>query len=99
MSVEAVSPFGAPAPEPEPGGPLNVSVQDFLTRLLELDGSRTRSENRCSQSYYAARTWHVDHEDRVGNLVASVVNRSASPLAFPPDGTTIRISISANAER
>jgi twitching motility protein PilT len=39
MSVEAVSPFGAPAPEPEPGAPLNVSVQDFLTRLLELDGS------------------------------------------------------------
>ena len=39
MSVEAVSPFGAPAPEPEPGGPLNVSVQDFLNRLLELDGS------------------------------------------------------------
>jgi twitching motility protein PilT len=39
MSVEAVSPFGAPAPEPEPGGPLTVSVQDFLTRLLELDGS------------------------------------------------------------
>ena len=30
MSVEAVSPFGAPAP---------VSVQDFLNRLLELDGS------------------------------------------------------------
>src|SRR5207245_7031931 len=23
----------------EPGGPLNVSVQDFLNRLLELDGS------------------------------------------------------------
>ena len=39
MSVEAVSPFGAPAPEPEPGGPLTVSVQDFLNRLLELDGS------------------------------------------------------------
>jgi twitching motility protein PilT len=39
MSVEAVSPFGAPAPEPEPGAPLNVSVQDFLNRLLELDGS------------------------------------------------------------
>src|SRR5438552_5955038 len=39
MSVEAVSPFGAPAQEPEPGGPLNVSVQDFLNRLLELDGS------------------------------------------------------------
>jgi twitching motility protein PilT len=39
MSVEAVSPFGAPAPEPEPGGPLTVSVQDFLTRLLELEGS------------------------------------------------------------
>jgi twitching motility protein PilT len=39
MSVEAVSPFGATAPEPEPGAPLNVSVQDFLNRLLELDGS------------------------------------------------------------
>jgi twitching motility protein PilT len=39
MSVEAISPFGAPAPEPEPGAPLNVSVQDFLNRLLELDGS------------------------------------------------------------
>jgi twitching motility protein PilT len=39
MSLEAVSPFGAPAPEPEPGAPLNVSVQDFLNRLLELDGS------------------------------------------------------------
>jgi twitching motility protein PilT len=39
MSVEAVSPFGAPVPEPEPGAPLNVSVQDFLARLLELDGS------------------------------------------------------------
>jgi len=39
MSVEAVSPFGAPAPEPEPGGPLTVSVQDFLNRLLELEGS------------------------------------------------------------
>src|SRR5438876_1437299 len=39
MSVEAVSPFGAPAQEPEPGGPLSVSVQDFLNRLLELDGS------------------------------------------------------------
>jgi twitching motility protein PilT len=39
MSVEAISPFGAPAPEPEPGGPLTVSVQDFLMRLLELEGS------------------------------------------------------------
>jgi twitching motility protein PilT len=39
MSVEAVSPFGAPAPEPEPGGPLTISIQDFLTRLLELEGS------------------------------------------------------------
>jgi len=38
MSVEAVSPFGAPAPEPEPA-PSGVSVQEFLSTLLDLDGS------------------------------------------------------------
>jgi len=38
MSVEAVSPFGAPAPEPEPV-PSGVSVQEFLSTLLDLDGS------------------------------------------------------------
>jgi len=38
MSVEAVSPFGVPAPEPEQG-PSGVSVQEFLSTLLDLDGS------------------------------------------------------------
>ncbi|HXY71074.1 MAG TPA: type IV pili twitching motility protein PilT, partial [Actinomycetota bacterium] len=38
MSVEAVSPFGAPAPEPEPV-PSGISVQEFLSTLLDLDGS------------------------------------------------------------
>jgi len=36
--VEAVSPFGVPAPEPEQG-PSGVSVQEFLSTLLDLDGS------------------------------------------------------------
>jgi len=39
MSVEAVSPFGAPAPEPEEPTPSGLSVQEFLSTLLDLDGS------------------------------------------------------------